>query len=87
MERKKDVQEVIEWYYSSSFECNQMMLIHSNVSRFFKKQHSKHVALFCKQSLDESSNSMDKKLFLKQIEVRRFIAGLFPLTTKKSRSV
>ena len=34
-----------------------------------------------RSSLDESSNSMDEKFFLKKIEVTRFIGRLLALTT------
>ena len=52
---------------------NQMLLIHSNVSKFFKKQHTN--TFYCcvnRRSLHKSSNSMDEKFFLKKIEVTRF---------------
>ena len=48
---------------------NRMILIHSNVSKFFKKQHRPMLYFFAnRRSLDESSNSMDEKFFLKKIE-------------------
>ena len=62
-----------------------MILIHSNVSKFFKKQHK----VYCfanRRSLDESSNSMDEKFFPKKIEVRRFFGRLLTLTTIKGQS-
>ena len=34
-----------------------------------------------RRSLDESSNNMDEKFFLKKIDITRFIGRLFPLTT------
>ena len=49
---------------------NQMMLIHSNVSKIFKKQHTNTLHRFVnRRSLDENSNSIDEKFFLKKIEV------------------
>ena len=88
MERKKkDVQEVIEEYWIHLNASNQMILIHSNVSKFFKKQHTNTLHCFANRySLDESSNSMDKKFFLKNIEVTRFIGRLLPLTPLEGQS-
>ena len=53
---------------------NQMRLIYSNVSKFFKKQQSNMLYCFTnsRRSLEESSDSMHEKLFLKKIEVRSF---------------
>ena len=66
---------------------NQIILIHSNVSNILKKQCTKTLYCFAnRRSLDESSNSMDEKLFLKKIEVSRFVGGLFPLTTMEGQS-
>ena len=48
---------------------NRMILIHSNVSKCFKKQHRNMLYFFAnRRSLDESSNSIDEKCFLKKIE-------------------
>ena len=64
-----------------------MILINSNVNKFFIKQHSNTLHCFPnRRSLDESSSSMDKKFFLKKIEVTRFIARLFHLTTIEGQS-
>ena len=49
---------------------NRIMLIHSSVNKFFKKQNTNMLHCFVNiRSSDESSDSMDKKLFLKKIEV------------------
>ena len=46
------------------------MFIHSNVSKFFKNNTLYTLYYFAnRRSLDESSNNMDEKLFLKKIEV------------------
>ena len=47
---KKDVQEVIE-----------MVLIHSNVCKFFKKHTNTLYCFSNRRSLDKSSDSMDEK--------------------------
>ena len=61
---------------------NQILLTIANVSKSFKKQHTNTLHCFeNKYSLDESSNSMDEKFFLKKIEVTRFIGRLLALTT------
>ena len=53
---------------------NQMRLIYSNVSKFFKKEQSNMLYCFTnsRRSLEESSDSMHEKFFLKKIEVRSF---------------
>ena len=53
---------------------NQMTLIYSNVSKFFKKQQNNMLYCFTnsRRSLEESSDSMHEKCFLKKIEVRTF---------------
>ena len=49
---------------------NRIMLIHSSVNKFFKKQNTNMLHCFVnRRSSDESSDSMDKKSFLKKIEV------------------
>ena len=61
---------------------NRVIIFNSNVSMSFKKQHTNTLYCFANRgSLDESSNSMDEKFFLKKIEVTRFVSRLFPLTT------
>ena len=48
---------------------NRMILINSNVSKFFKKQHNNTLYSFLnRRSLAESSNSMDETFFLKKTE-------------------
>ena len=45
--------------------------------------------LYCfanRRSFDEGSNGMEKRFFLKKIEVTRFIGKLFPLTTIEGQS-
>ena len=65
-------------------ESNRMILINSNVSKFFKKQHTNALYYFeNRRSLDESSKSMDEKLFLRKIEVTRFI-GILSLIRRMS---
>ena len=70
-----------------------MILILSNVSKFFKKQIINTLHCFPRCSLDEmrtlwmdengwgffNSNSMDENLFLKKIEVTRFTGLVFDL--------
>ena len=59
-----------------------MILIPLNASKFFKKQHANTLYCFAKRRiLDESSNSMDEKIFLTKIEVTIFIGRLFPWPT------
>ena len=49
------------------------ILIHSNVSKSFKKQHTNTLhCLANRHSLVETSKSMDEKFFLKKIKVTRF---------------
>ena len=49
---------------------NRIMLIHSNIRKLFKKQHSNTLYCFAnRRILDESSSSMDEKFFLEKIEV------------------
>ena len=58
-----------------------MIVIRSNVSMFFKKQHT--YTLYSsknRRSLDGSSNRMDGKFFLKKMKVAKFIGRLFTLT-------
>ena len=58
---------------------NPMVLIHSNVSKFLKKENINMLYCFAnRRSLDESSNSMDENFFLKKIEVTKFIGGCSP---------
>ena len=43
---------------------NRIILFQSNVSKFFKKQHTNTLYCFAnRRSLDESSNRMDEKVF------------------------
>ena len=45
--------------------CNRMIFIHSNVCKFFKKQHTVMLYSFANRcTLDQSTNSMNKKFFL-----------------------
>ena len=61
-----------------------MILIHSNARKFFKKQHTNTLYCFAiRLSLDDSSKSMDEKLFLKKIEVTAFI-GILSLIRRMS---
>ena len=58
---------------------NRMILIHSNVSKFFLKKDSNMLYCFAnRRSLDEGSNGMEKRFFLKKIEVTRFIGNCSP---------
>ena len=60
---------------------NRMILIHSNVSKCFKKQRTNMLYCFANRgSLDESNNSMDEKFFLKKKQVTRFIGFSTALT-------
>ena len=66
---------------------NRIILIPSNVSKSFKKQHTNMLYYFAnRRSLDESSNSIDEKFFLNKIEITRFIRSLFSLTTRERQS-
>ena len=66
---------------------NQILLINSNASKSFKKPHTNTLHCFeNRRSLDESSNSMDEKFFLKKIEFTRFIGRSFPLTIIERQS-
>ena len=66
---------------------NRMILIDLIVSKFFKKQHTNTLYRFTnRRSLDESSNSMDEKFFLKKMQVTRCIGRLFPLITIEEQS-
>ena len=48
---------------------NRIILIHSNASKFFKEQHTNTLYCFANRcNLDESSNSIDEKFFLKKIQ-------------------
>ena len=68
---------LIHWNVS-----NRTILIHLNISKFFKKQHNNTLQCFVnRSSFDESSNSMDEAFFSKKIEVTGFIRILFPWTT------
>ena len=44
-------------------ETNRMILIHSNISNFLKKQHTQTYCFANRYNSDESSNSMDEKFF------------------------
>ena len=58
---------------------NRTILFHSNVSKLFFRNNTLTRCPGC--SLDESSNSMNKKSFLKKLKVTRLVKILFPLTT------
>ena len=61
--KKEDVQEVKKWIYLFKYKYS-MILIHLNVSTFFKKQHTDTLHNFAnRRSLDESSNSMEESIF------------------------
>ena len=48
-------------------ESNRMILIHSNVRKFFEKQHSNRLYYFANRlSLDGSNSSMNEKFFSKE---------------------
>ena len=64
---------------------NQMILTDSNVSKFCKNTLTRFTVLQTR-GLDESSNCMDKRFFLKKIEVTGFIGRFFPLTTLEGQS-
>ena len=74
MERKKGrsgSNRTIQFHLNVS---NQMMLIHSNVNKFFKKQPTN--TLYCfenRRTLDESSNSMDEKFFSKENRFNKYL--------------
>ena len=92
MERKKRRSGCNRMILIPSNVSNRVILIHSNLSHFFKSQYTNMLYYFPnRRSLDRSSNSMDEKIFLKKIEVTRFIGRLFPLATieghKKSGSI
>ena len=56
---------------------NRVIIFHSNVSMSFKKQHTNTLYCFANRgSLDESSNSMDEKFFLKKIDPRNHYTGI-----------
>ena len=60
---------------------NKMILLHSNVSKYFKKQHTNTVYCFAsRHSLGENSNNTNES-FLKKAEAASFIGKLFLLTT------
>ena len=66
---------------------NQILLINSNVRKYFKKPHTNTMHCFENRgSLDGSSISMDEKFFLKKIEFTRFIGRLFPLNIIERQS-
>ena len=71
-----------------SFEFKyRMILIHSNVSKFYKKQHTNMPYCFSNRpSLDWSTDSMDESFFLKKTDVARFVERLFHLTTIEEQS-
>ena len=70
LERKKWRSRSNRMILIHSNVSTQMMLVHSNVSKFFKKQHTNTLYCFAnRHSLDESSNIMDKKFFLKKVKV------------------
>ena len=67
---------------------NQMILMYSNISNFFKKHHTNTLCCSAnRSSLDENSNSMDETFYLKRIEVTRFNGRLVPLTNTVSHSI
>ena len=70
MERKKGRSGSNRMILIHSSVSYQMMLIHSNVSKSFKKQHTNTLYCFAnRRNLDESSNIINEKFFLKKIEV------------------
>ena len=53
------------------------IIIHSNVSKFFKKEHTATLYCFANEcSLDGDSNSMDERFFLNKIEVTRMLTSI-----------
>ena len=53
------------------------IIIHSNVSKFLKKEHTATLYCFANEcSLDGDSNSMDERFFLNKIEVTRMLTSI-----------
>ena len=76
MERKKECSR-----------SNRMVSVYLNVRKCFKKQHANKLQCFANRlSLDESSNNMDEKIFLKKIQFIRFI-GILSLIPRMSRAL
>ena len=71
------------WMLLIHSNVSNWIIIHSNVSKFFKKEHTATLYCFSNEcSLDGGSNSMDERFFLNKIEVTR----MFPLTSIEEQS-
>ena len=82
MERKKR-SPVSNWMLLIHSNVSNRIIIHSNVSKFLKKEHTATLYCFANEcSLDGGSNSMDERFFLNKIEVTR----MFPLTWIEEQS-